>query len=1211
MAAGVDSPESGRVNGIALEFPVRDDDTVSSTRIPRRLRERLLECKTPSTVEEIEAKLRHADLRRQQFYEKLSSKARPKCRSPSRSSSNDEDLGQRLEAKLLAAEQKRLNMLAMARMRLARLDELRQAAKNGVALRFEKERKELGTKVESRVQQAERNRMLLLKAYSQRRATLRERTSQSLLRRMARESKYKERVRAAIHQKRVAAEKKRLGLLEAEKKRARARVLQVWRVAKSVSNQREIERRQLKDQLEDRLQRAKRQRAEYLRQRGRLGNSDHVNSNKMQKQADFLSRELARYWRRFLRQRKTTLALAKAYDALQVNEKRVKSLPFEQLAVLIESTTTLQTVKALLDRFESRIRVSMAISSTSNSFSWDNIDHLLKRVASPNKRVTPKNSIRSKEVKKVGSIKELAKNSAQLSRYQVRVVLCAYMILGHPDAVFSGRGEREFALAKSAEIFVKEFELLLKIILEGPIQSSDDESDSTVSRRGTFRPQLSAFDKAWCTYLNCFVAWKVKDARTLEEDLVRAACHLELSMIQTCKLTSEGDSIPLTHDMKAIQKQVAEDQKLLREKVQHLSGSDGIERMECALADTRTKYFQSRVNGSPSGSPITNFLSTSPSSSLAVPLSVASSDKRSNMVEGSGSPSRLVRSLFREESSSPPNNAGSSSPKTNSGVHLGSSDAQSVVENETMGSLSPRTNSGLHLGSSDVQYILENELMLNEIVHEQHYASADSFEVVEEDNDDITAKIKETMEKAFWDGIMESMEEDEPNYDRLVDLIMEVRDGLCEMAPQSWKQEICEAIDLDILSQVLKSATLDMGYLGNILEFALATLRKLSAPAKDDELKETHQKLLEELAEIHQARDDSNHSVVITLMKGLRFVLEQIEELKREISKARIRMIEPLLKGPAGLEYLRKAFVNRYGSPSDVFTSLPLTVQWLSSVWGCKDQEWDEHKNLLTSLESNVYLPSTTLRTGGNLLLKSNGSQAASFNPSSTWLGFTGNQQPECSGERIDLLVRLGLLKLVSGASGLTQEALPETLKLNFYRMRNAQAKIQEVIVIATSVLIFRQTLLSEQVVTSPLDMERALLDCTARLFSLFDRVEMAGLEQIVETISGYSKDDDEAVDAQKLQSRKAVMSRMLAKSLQAGDPVFKVVSRAVYLALRGVVLGGSGPEGVKLAETALRQVGAAPLTGKVVETAENLVIAASVSVAIHGPWYTHMADNM
>lgn len=149
----------------------------------------------------------------------------------------------------------RLSILANAQMRLAKLDELRQAAKTGLEMRFVKERDELGMKVESRVQQAETNRMLLLKAYRQRRAAKEERAAQSLMRRMIQDSKYKECVRAAIHQKRAAAERKRLGLLEAEKTRAHARVLQVRKVVKFVYSQREIERRRMKDQLEDRLQR--------------------------------------------------------------------------------------------------------------------------------------------------------------------------------------------------------------------------------------------------------------------------------------------------------------------------------------------------------------------------------------------------------------------------------------------------------------------------------------------------------------------------------------------------------------------------------------------------------------------------------------------------------------------------------------------------------------------------------------------------------------------------------------------------------------------------------------------------------------------------------------------------------------------------------------------------------------------------------------------
>uniref|UniRef100_A0A6M2EXE5 T-complex protein 11 n=1 Tax=Populus davidiana TaxID=266767 RepID=A0A6M2EXE5_9ROSI len=1183
------SPEAWVVGGgVVIDFPVSDKVSFSSPRrIPKNLQKRLLEAKTPtsSSVEEIEAKLRHAHLRRQQFYEKLSSKARPKPRSPSQCSSHEEDLAQRLEAKLHAAEQKRLSILEKAQMRLARLDELRQAAKTGVEMRFERERERLGTKVELRVQQAEANRMLMLKAYRQRRATLKERTSQSLSRRMARESKYKERVRAAINQKRAAAEKKRMGLLEAEKRRACARVLQVQRVARSVSHQREIERRRMRDKLEDRLQRAKRQRAEYLRQRGRQHSSVRVNWNKMHKQADLLSRKLARCWRQFLRSRRTTIDLAKDYDALKINENCVKSMPFEQLARLIESTGTLQTVKALLDRVESRFRVSMAVATMDHPSSLENIDHLLKRVATPRKRrTTPRSSMRSREAKRVGTTRESAKSAATLSRYRVRIVLCAYMILGHPDAVFSGQGQREIALAKSAEDFIREFELLIRIILDGPMHSSDEDSESMSPKRCTFRSQLAAFDKEWCSYLNCFAVWKVKDAQSLEEDLVRAACQLELSMIQKCKLTPEGSTDALTHDMKAIQKQVTEDQKLLREKVQHLSGDAGIERMEIALSETRSRYFQAKENGSPVGSPIIHFLS--PSMPPYSPSATGSAN-RNNVSDGIERPSRVVRSLFREDTSSAKEPASSAT----SSSHF---DGQS--------------------GSAAGKSITENELIINEFLHEQRHGFMDRFNLADKDENSLKEKVRETMEAAFWDSVLESMKQDEPKYEWVVQLVGEVRDEIKELAPESWKQEIVESIDPDLLAQVLRSGNLDVSYCGKILEFALVTLQKLSSPAHEDEMKALHQKMLKELAQTCQTEDESKYSHIATMIKGLRFVLQQIQALKQEISKARIRMMEPLLTGPAALDYLRKAFANHYGSDSDACNSLPLAMQWLSSVKSSEDQEWEEHKNSLLALKSHdsssrVFVPLTTLRTGGSFLVKTNESVIASSSVASE----TDNQQPEpeCTGERVDLLVRLGLLKLVSGVSGLTKEALPETFMLNLLRLRAVQAQIQKIIVISTSILVCRQMLLMEQAVTSSADMESILLECSNKLSEVLDRVDDAGIEEIVEVVSGLLQVDDTVVDEEKLKPRKIVMARMLAKSLQAGDPIFEKVSHAVYLALRGIVLGGSGPRGRKLVEMALRQIGAVMLTKRVVAAAEVLVVAATVSTGIHRPWYVNLTDNL
>ena len=149
----------------------------------------------------------------------------------------------------------RLSLLAKEQSRLAKLDELRQAAKNDAETRFEREREELGMRVESRVRQAEKNRMELLHARLQRRAALEERTKRFFVQRLTWENKYRERVRSAIQQKRTAAEKRRSGLLESEKRRAQGRLLQVQLAAKTASNQKETERGKLKEQLEDKLQR--------------------------------------------------------------------------------------------------------------------------------------------------------------------------------------------------------------------------------------------------------------------------------------------------------------------------------------------------------------------------------------------------------------------------------------------------------------------------------------------------------------------------------------------------------------------------------------------------------------------------------------------------------------------------------------------------------------------------------------------------------------------------------------------------------------------------------------------------------------------------------------------------------------------------------------------------------------------------------------------
>jgi hypothetical protein len=68
------------------------------------------------------------------------------------------------------------------------------------------------------------------------------------------------------------------------------------------------------------------------------------------------------------------------------------------------------------------------------------------------------------------------------------------------------------------------------------------------------------------------------------------------------------------------------------------------------------------------------------------------------------------------------------------------------------------------------------------------------------------------------------------------------------------------------------------------------------------------------------------------------------------VSKARIQMMQPMITGSAGVEYLQKAFGDRYGPPASASASLPATLQWVSASKNMVDAEWSEHLGCLSVL---------------------------------------------------------------------------------------------------------------------------------------------------------------------------------------------------------------------------------------------------------------------
>ena len=102
---------------------------------------------------------------------------------------------------------------------------------------------------------------------------------------------------------------------------------------------------------------------------------------------------------------------------------------------------------------------------------------------------------------------------------------------------------------------------------------------------------------------------------------------------------------------------------------------------------------------------------------------------------------------------------------------------------------------------------------------------------------------------------------------------------------------------------------------------------------------------------------------------------------------------------------------------------------------------------------------------------------------------------------------------------------------------------------------------MSENSKATPLELENAISELSKALVKILDSSPDAGTEEIVEAMIRASALVG-SPSKEKIQARRQIITRVFLKSLQPGDVVFKKVSRAVYCAFRGVVLGGSGSMG-------------------------------------------------
>jgi hypothetical protein len=160
----------------------------------------------------------------------------------------------------------------------------------------------------------------------------------------------------------------------------------------------------------------------------------------------------------------------------------------------------------------------------------------------------------------------------------VRTFLSAYMVLGHPNDIFSSNGQQEQDLIDKAKETLVAFESALSLVSQSPrsIPGPDD---------------LSTLHQAYATYVAAFEAWKTRDASVLIGTMVDQFVALDV-IWQAVQNDTRGEVAEDYRDG------IRENQVLLLARIKRLAGHERANTLiKRAIRDSR----RSRARRAPQG----------------------------------------------------------------------------------------------------------------------------------------------------------------------------------------------------------------------------------------------------------------------------------------------------------------------------------------------------------------------------------------------------------------------------------------------------------------------------------------------------------------------------------------------------------------------------------------------------------------------------------
>lgn len=734
------------------------------------------------------------------------------------------------------------------------------------------------------------------------------------------------------------------------------------------------------------------------------------------------------------------------------------------------------------------------------------------------------------------------------------------MILNHPEVVFSQKGEREEALSSSSKDMIESFERLIQRYLEPVGENGQNSQRSSSNDTPSFAELFHAFDDCWVSYLEQFVAWKLHDVVGLEESLIRMATKMELSMLRKVNGDVSSERVQNNTDLKNIVEQVRHDHRLLRERVQRLTGTDGLQKFDQALEATRQNYEAESRDEFPSESNTATDTDTSTNTRKAP--SGEPSERGYGGQRGSGNGGRPPRRIPLDNE--------------NDGVPVNANKEVFVWE--------LLYDRNFQLVSDTIEEVWSSALAI-----EDPKMPSLTMQDAQSTPRALQKQIAMIAEKAFWDSVEEKLAaEDGGAAVQVCTMLLEIGQDISATLPNTTSARVVNEYlkneaELLKLLQGGEQNTNDLKTSGLLLllEHTSELLRECGSEARNAAAVEAQSKVKENI--VRALEGGERGSLAKAVCRALRLLYAQLKVLRFDLANTRIRALSALLTGSKAIQYVQAKFLNTFGltQGENPIEKLPKMEKWIEEV----QQARRSLELVLEPLNADLTNPSRTIipssmRSGIRMGSSSNGSleqwpEVQYISPviATSWRG----------------TFRIGLIHLVTSPTPLTTQNVPETLHLDVQRLHNVQNSYQRLVVTSAALLTLQQ-------VKQEAIPQEALVDMKRRLAVILENptVNLSTLTSELAQMADTKEDVETHIN------------NTLINLINREKGGFKALNNGLTKAIGICLIAGdtSSPAIKTSIQSMLSKIGSVFLMEDVLAVAHDLSLIVGINEAVHGQIY-------